>query len=239
MSNDPESAAAAPEPEGFLTTQEVAKLIGVSQRTIQLWSEMGQLDCWKTEGGHRRIPKAAVDKALQERQQQLHPENSGASGRAAAVSPAPVPAPERESMRVLVVENEAGLLRLYRLRLAEWRMKPEVITARNGFEALIALGRMAPHLLITDLKMPEMSGISMLRALREVRSLDSMEIVVVSGMEPDEIEAQGGLPAGTSLLPKPIPFDRLREIGEHVARMQGLLPGGASVGAGSGVSPGD
>ncbi|MCL6708995.1 excisionase family DNA-binding protein [Pseudomonas sp. R2.Fl] len=44
----------------ILTTAQAAKLLGVSVRTAQLWVESGDLASWKTPGGHRRIPRAAV-----------------------------------------------------------------------------------------------------------------------------------------------------------------------------------
>lgn len=42
------------------TTQEVARSLGVSLRTIQLWVNEGLLEAWKTDGGHRRIPRDSV-----------------------------------------------------------------------------------------------------------------------------------------------------------------------------------
>mgnify|MGYP000630290012 CR=1 FL=1 len=51
----------------FLTTREAAQVLGVSLRTTQLWVENGQLDAWKTEGGHRRISRASVYSKEKER----------------------------------------------------------------------------------------------------------------------------------------------------------------------------
>lgn len=44
----------------ILTTAQAAKLLGVSVRTAQLWVESGEIPSWKTPGGHRRIPRAAI-----------------------------------------------------------------------------------------------------------------------------------------------------------------------------------
>jgi excisionase family DNA binding protein len=44
-----------PAQKPFSTTREVAKVLGVSLRTVQLWAEAGLLEAWRTEGGHRRI----------------------------------------------------------------------------------------------------------------------------------------------------------------------------------------
>jgi hypothetical protein len=39
-----------------------------------------------------------------------------------------------------------------------------------------------------------------------------MEIVAVSGLEPAEVAARGGLPPGIPLYPKPVPFATLRTL---------------------------
>ncbi|MEI4484515.1 MULTISPECIES: excisionase family DNA-binding protein [unclassified Phyllobacterium] len=44
----------------ILTTAKAAQLLGVSVRTAQLWVENGQLESWKTPGGHRRIKLQSV-----------------------------------------------------------------------------------------------------------------------------------------------------------------------------------
>ena len=47
-----------------LTTSGAAILLGVAVSTVQKWVESGQLASWKTPGGHRRIPMAAIDQLL-------------------------------------------------------------------------------------------------------------------------------------------------------------------------------
>src|SRR5258706_16290227 len=44
------------------TTLEVAKLLGMSVRSVQLMVDRGELEAWKTPGGHRRIARASVDR---------------------------------------------------------------------------------------------------------------------------------------------------------------------------------
>lgn len=51
----------------ILTTAQTAKLLGVSVRTAQLWVESGEIPSWKTPGGHRRIPRAAIVEMLASR----------------------------------------------------------------------------------------------------------------------------------------------------------------------------
>ncbi|MFL6708526.1 MAG: GAF domain-containing protein, partial [Massilia sp.] len=53
--------------EVILTTAGAADMLGVAVSTVQKWVESGELDSWKTPGGHRRIPMAGVVKLLRQR----------------------------------------------------------------------------------------------------------------------------------------------------------------------------
>lgn len=80
-------------------------------------------------------------------------------------------------MRVLVIEDNADL-RDY-LRLALRGEGYEVLTARNGREALGMIDGHGLDAVITDLFMPEMDGIETITALR--RKLPGVRVVAMSG----------------------------------------------------------
>lgn len=71
-------------------------------------------------------------------------------------------------MKVLVVEDEE-MIRKGIVLAVDWTALDCVVVgeASNGEEGLQAAERYAPTLIITDLKMPKMDGIEMLRRLRE------------------------------------------------------------------------
>ena len=188
--------------KSFCTTRQAALLLGVSVGTVQLWVESGLLQAWKTAGGHRRVIRDSVERLLR---------------KAAPDAAAPDSPPEIPRLSVLVVEDDASLLRLYQARIAAWPMAPQVTLCSNGFAALLTLGRTCPDLLITDLRMPGIDGFVMLRALQNAPEAAHTHVVVVSGLDPAEIAAQGGLPGGIELLGKPVPFDRLQQIGSALA----------------------
>jgi excisionase family DNA binding protein len=179
--------------ENVCTTREAAQLLGVSLRTAQLWSESGLLEAWKTEGGHRRISLESVRRILARKQ-----------------PAAPAAKEDIGPLKVLVVEDDNVMLKLYKLYLTSWKLPIEVITASNGYEALVLIGRESPDLMISDLNMGGMDGFQMVRTLIGSPFKEGMEIVVVSGLDAAAIEARGGLPAGIPVYPKPVPFDALR-----------------------------
>lgn len=48
----------------LLTPSEVARLFGVDAKTVTRWATDGKLPCIRTLGGHRRYPKADVQRLL-------------------------------------------------------------------------------------------------------------------------------------------------------------------------------
>lgn len=192
--------------KSFCTTREASVLLGVSVGTVQLWVESGLLQAWKTAGGHRRVLRDSVDSLLHKK-------------------PAPPqiidPPPAKSSfshrrLNVMVVEDDANLLRLYKANISMWPMAPEVSLINNAVQALLLMGRNCPDLLIADLHMPGLDGFSMLRVLRTTPEIANTTIVVVSGLSPAEIEQRGGIPADIEILPKPIPFNRLLTIATNI-----------------------
>jgi len=208
--------------DDVLSTREAAERLGVALRTVQLWVEAGVLPAWKTAGGHRRISRAAVERLIAERSAAL----SGDSQRgdlSALPGPSPVPADVR--LKLMVVEDEPDLLRLFTLVIAGWDLPIDVTPAANGFEALLRMGRDCPDLLVTDLNMPGMDGFKMIASLRGLgASFDDMDIVAVTGLSAAEIDRHGGLPAGVRVFHKPVPFDEI----ESLVRERLLVLGAAA-----------
>jgi excisionase family DNA binding protein len=189
-------------PSSFLTTREAAQALGVSLRTAQLWVENGQLEAWKTEGGHRRITHGSVQRLLQGGQPGQAPE---------AREPVTAPSPER--IKVLIIEDDSILLKLYKTMFASWNIPVDVITAGNGIDGLIRIGKDAPDLMITDLAMPGMDGLQLIRNLTTSSLRDGLEIVAVSDLNAAEITARGGLPPEIAVFfSKPVPFAQLKNI---------------------------
>ena len=78
---------------------------------------------------------------------------------------------------MLVVDDEPAITELIELLLTEEGFK--VVTAQNGSEALRQCGHLIPDLIITDISMPDMEGIELVRTLR--KRAKTIPIVVMSG----------------------------------------------------------
>lgn len=191
----------------YCTTRQAADRIGVSHRTVQMWVENGALQAWKTAGGHRRITLASVERLLDERRAAL-------GGIAAAQRPARPMAGAASCRRpggrsVLIVDDDAMLLRLYELEIETWGLDLAVRKASNGIEALVRIGEARPDVLVSDLHMPGLDGFGMIRTLRNNPDTAGMPLVVVSGMDKPTVLSLG-LPEDIAFLTKPAPLAALR-----------------------------
>lgn len=178
----------------YCTSKRAASLLDVTTRTIQLWSESGILEAWKTAGGHRRFYLDEIESL----QAQLKTEAKG---------------PTKQSLiRVLVIEDEPDIIVLYKMTIEGWNLPIDLVTATDGFKGLIQIGAWKPDIVITDIQMPNINGIYLLKALSQMESYNDMVVMVVSGLLKSDIDNQGGLPEGVPLFSKPIPFDKIEKI---------------------------
>jgi len=185
-----------PTNDEVLGTQEAAKQLGVSVRTVQLWVENGTLEAWKTPGGHRRILRASVEDTLRSRALPQQP-------------------PAR--LRVLIVEDDLAMQSYYAALFDILCPEAELTMAADGFEGLVELGKVAPGLMLVDIDMPGMDGITMLDRIVKKDIGGDLTIAVVTGLSAEQLQKRGRVPAGIPVYPKPLSVERLRELLERVA----------------------
>lgn len=106
--------------------------------------------------------------------------------------------------RLMIVDDEAmirqGMTKLIEKKAPGWTVAGE---ARNGQEALDLLGRVEPHLVLTDIRMPMMDGIELARTLHEHNP--DVAVVILTGFKDFEY-AQAALRYGVlDFLLKPCP----------------------------------
>lgn len=91
-----------------------------------------------------------------------------------------------DTRKILVIDDEAQITRVLRRSLAAHRY--DVRTASDGESGLELFRDFRPDLVITDLSMPEISGIEV---CREIRKISAVPIIVLSvrGEERTKVEA--------------------------------------------------
>jgi len=126
-----------------------------------------------------------------------------------------VPSVARSSDRILIVDDDPAVRELVAAVLEHAGFETE--TAETGDEALNAVETRKPKLVLLDVRLPDMSGYSVCRALREQRP-DSVPIIFLSGERTEWYDRVGGLLLGADdYIVKPFAPDEL------VARVRTLL----------------
>lgn len=99
-----------------------------------------------------------------------------------------------KSAKVLVVDDNQDLLKLIKLRLKP--MEFELVCTDSGEAALSILEHFSADLIITDLKMPGMSGVELFERIHHQNPVTPVIILTAHGTIPEAVEAtQAGVAA--------------------------------------------
>lgn len=171
---------------GVCGTFHAAKLLGMSVGTVQSLVEKGELQAWKTKGGHRRISLDSIRK---------YQRDHGLTAVAASSD---------DVIRMLVVDDDPVFLTLVEDAASHWNLGVKCTAMASAIEALMNISTLRPHVLLTDLRMPEVDGFDFIIKLRSNPQFDALHIVAVTSMTEDEITERGGLPRNVLLMSKPL-----------------------------------
>lgn len=119
----------------------------------------------------------------------------------------------RRSTRILLVDSEAPMLDLLKISLKGRGYKLD--TAGDGREAMQAVEQQTPDLIIMELMLPVMDGVSLLRWLREKHDMDIPVLVLTALDRPGIYDTVHGLGVA-GLLYKPV---RRRELLKLVQKL--------------------
>jgi excisionase family DNA binding protein len=165
----------------FLTTEEVLEYLHVNLRTVYRLIKAGTIPAVRV-GRQWRFRRSDLDAWLAG--QQAH--GSRVEEEPVASAP-PKPATSTPHPRILVVDDEASIREMLQrtLAMAEY----DVDVAADGRSALERMRRSAYDLLITDLKMPAMDGITLIREAKRIQP--DLPVIIITGYstEASAIEA--------------------------------------------------
>lgn len=200
---------------GVLTTRQAAQLLGLSLTSVQKMAINGELAAWVTPGGHRRIHRASVERLLNAR------------------TPSRTPGATQETMRILLVEDDAIQVQYFRSILERCTYPVDLTVAADASSALILLERMRPDLVITDLLMEPFDGFHLIAAMEREPAYYPIDTIVWSSMDKAEASARGSIPLWVAYYQKPVAPERMlgyldsmhtRVIKRHLANTEIATP---------------
>jgi two-component system, chemotaxis family, chemotaxis protein CheY len=108
---------------------------------------------------------------------------------------------------ILVVDDYSTSQRLLSFILRQHNHT--VVTAIHGLNALDQLAKLPVDLVITDLDMPEMDGLTLLQQLRADPRLMSLPVIILTGSAHEQDNARTKAAGATSFLTKPVESEEL------------------------------
>lgn len=106
--------------------------------------------------------------------------------------------------RVLMVDDEPRVLAGFRRALLGRGLECELREAGNGREALEVLRREPIDVVLSDVQMPGMDGLELLQAIRAESAWETVQVVIVTGLDARDQKARAIELGASDLLTKPV-----------------------------------
>lgn len=181
------------------TTIEVARMLGLAVRSVQLMVDRNELQAWKTPGGHRRISRASVEQWIQER--------SGA-GTSPGTPATQARAPEAargpgQAQQVLLIEDSVHFQNLVSLLVHQHFPGVQLHIAHDGITGLAMYGQIQPDVLIVDILLPGIDGATLITTLRSNPQFARSHLIVVTSLDDKGREPYAFALQGVTVIHKP------------------------------------
>jgi len=123
------------------------------------------------------------------------------------------------SPRILIADDQDSLRKL----IAKYMLKEgfEPIEAENGKRAIELYRLMKPSVVLSDIKMPEMDGLTL---LKEIKKIDKQaSVIMMTGYGSEEILIESLRNGATNYFKKPFNFQEITEVIKHILRYRADL----------------
>ncbi len=179
----------------FFTTSEVARYCAVTNDGVLKWIKSGKLRAFSTPGGHYRVAMDDFRAFLQKFD---------------------IPIDEaffkgaQRTRTVLVVDDEADIREIVKRILSEVEPGLRIEEAVDGYDAGIKIGSLRPDLIVMDVRMPRVDGLSLCRSIRQNPETKGIKILAITAF-PEQDIIRRMYDAGADLcLIKPLQLEHFR-----------------------------
>ncbi len=181
------------------STIEVARLLGMAVRSVQMMVDRGELEAWKTPGGHRRIARSSVERWWASRQHRGDTLPAPLDTLPAALSPWAATAPaalepvdlrgggnpplQADTPSVLLIEDSVHYQNLISLLVRQLFPGVRLQVADDGIAGLAMAGRLQPRVMIVDIQLPGIDGVALITSLRSHPQFAGIGLIVVTSLD--------------------------------------------------------
>ncbi len=121
---------------------------------------------------------------------------------------------------VMIVDDEPDMLSMLKLVLSK-ECRCEVLTAPSGLSALQLLQNHKPDVIVTDIKMPDLDGLELLKKIRELDS--TISVVIMTGYGTIDMAVQALKDGAYDFLQKPFDKDHIVRVVDNCCERTVLL----------------
>lgn len=163
---------ATPSVPDTCSTTEAAQRLGMAVRSVQLMVDRGELQAWKTPGGHRRILRSSLDAWL-----------AGRGGGTAAAAPSAGGTRAERPLTLLLIEDSVHFQNLISLVVKRELPDAELHVASDGIAGLAMAGRLEPDVLLIDILLPGIDGAALITSLRSHPQFARSRLIVITALD--------------------------------------------------------
>ena len=111
---------------------------------------------------------------------------------------------------VLIVDDDENFIDTLKDGMKLKEPEAEISVARSAREALDALSRFVPSIIILDVQLPDIHGVEFLRVLRDSPKLKKIPVILISAKYTEPADRSEAMLAGAeSFFSKPVSIDEL------------------------------
>ena len=127
------------------------------------------------------------------------------------------------SHRILIVDDQREVSRLLHSALATLEYKLDIVEMPSGEEAILDSSRNSIDLLVTDYRLPGISGVELMRKVRKFRP--NVKVILITGQTDPRIRKEVSEAGADAFFIKPVPIaDFLDAVERHLGLVGTILP---------------
>ena len=127
-----------------------------------------------------------------------------------------------EMARILIVEDDEEMRSLLKDFLSDEGYEAD--SAHNGYEAILKLAKEPFDLVITDIRMPGLTGLDILSAIKNLEL--GMPVIIITAFGGEEVYRRSIARGADGYLEKPIHFQKMKSLIQKLVSSKEKIEGG-------------
>lgn len=120
--------------------------------------------------------------------------------------------------RILIVDDQRDVIRLLRSAIESLNHELEIVEAPSGEEAMLEISRRQVDLLVSDYRLPGITGVELMRKVRNRRA--DAKVILITGLTDERVRRELVQAGANAIFEKPVP---MADFLDAVERLLGLV----------------